>query len=112
MSCVILRGHWCDIVLNVHVPAEVKVMIQRVAFRVCDNFGMRFQCIYVGQEDIFKLIVGNSSLNKVDNDNGVMAINLRCQRMLLLRVNLAVYVILLHVHSKPLQAAGICPTCQ
>jgi hypothetical protein len=24
MSCIVLRGQWCDIVLNVHVPSEEK----------------------------------------------------------------------------------------
>jgi hypothetical protein len=33
MSCIFLRGHWCNItVLNVQAPSEEKVMIQKTAF--------------------------------------------------------------------------------
>jgi len=33
VSYIVLRGRWCDIVLNVHVPLRVKVMIQKTVLR-------------------------------------------------------------------------------
>ena len=33
MSCIVLRGRWCNIlVLNVHAPSEEKTMIQKTFF--------------------------------------------------------------------------------
>lgn len=43
ISCV------CDI-LNVRALVEV-VVTQRIAFRLRGNFGVRFHCMCVGQED-------------------------------------------------------------
>jgi hypothetical protein len=40
MSYIILRGHWCDTVLNVHAPTEDK----------CDDTKDSF---YEEQEDVF-----------------------------------------------------------
>jgi hypothetical protein len=43
MSYIILRGHWCDIILNVHAPTEDKIDDMKDSFyeeveRVFDEF--------------------------------------------------------------------------
>jgi hypothetical protein len=71
MSYVILRGRWCDIVLYVHAPTEVKID------DVKDSFYKQLECIFskvpkyhmkmllgefsakVGRENIFKPTIGN-----------------------------------------------------
>jgi hypothetical protein len=72
MSHIILRGHWCHIiVLNVHAPTEDKTDDVKDSFyeeleRVCDKFPKYHMKILlgdfnakVGWEDIFKLTTGN-----------------------------------------------------
>jgi hypothetical protein len=39
----------------------------------------------VGREDIFKLIIGNESLHKISNDNGVRLVNFATSRILRVR---------------------------
>jgi hypothetical protein len=83
MSCIILRGRWCHIiVLNVHAPTEDKTHDVKDSFyeeleRVFDKFPKyRMKIILgefnekVGKEDIFKLTNGNVSLHEISNDNG------------------------------------------
>jgi len=48
MSYIIVRGGWCNIVLNMCTPS-IKVMIQRIAFMrnslpkvSCENYSRRF----------------------------------------------------------------------
>ncbi|PNF31595.1 hypothetical protein B7P43_G18310 [Cryptotermes secundus] len=84
MLYTILRGHWCDvIVLNVHAPTEDKTDNMKNSFyeelvSVFDKFPKYPMKILlgdfnanVGREDIFKLTVGNESLNQISNDNGL-----------------------------------------
>jgi hypothetical protein len=87
MSYIILRGHWCHIiVLNVHAPTEDKTD------DVKDSFYEELECVFdkfpkyhikilldfnakVGREDIFKPTIGNESLHEISNDNGVRLVN-------------------------------------
>jgi hypothetical protein len=75
MSYIILRGHWCNIiVLNVHAPTEYKIDDIR------DRFYEEVEQVFdfnakVGREDIFKPTIANESLHKISNDNGVRVVN-------------------------------------
>jgi endonuclease/exonuclease/phosphatase family metal-dependent hydrolase len=88
MSYMILRGHWCHIiVLNVHAPTEDKTDDVKDNFyeeleRVFDEFLKYHMKILlgdfnakVGREDIFKPTIGNESLHEISNDNGVRLVN-------------------------------------
>jgi hypothetical protein len=87
MSYIMLRGRWCHIiVLNVHAPTEDKTDDVKDSFydeleRVFDKFPKYHMKILldfnakVGREDIFKLTIGNESLHKISNDNGVTLVN-------------------------------------
>jgi hypothetical protein len=85
MSCIILKGNWCNIVvLNVHAPCEdksddVKDSFYEELARVFDQFPRYDMNILlddfnekVGREDIFKPTIGNESSHKINNDNGVV----------------------------------------
>jgi exonuclease III len=84
---IILKGHWCDIVLNVHAPTEDKDDDIKDGFNeelepVFDQFPRYCMKILqgnfnakVGTEDIFKLIICNESLHEVNTDNGVRVVN-------------------------------------
>jgi exonuclease III len=87
MSYVILRGHWCNIiVLNVHAPCEdhgddVKDSFYEELGRVFDQFPRYDMKILLGDfnvrlgtENIFKPTVGNESLHEVSSDNGVRVV--------------------------------------
>jgi hypothetical protein len=84
MSYIILRGHWCNIiVLNVHGPTEDKIAYIKDRFyeeleQVFDKFPKYHMKILladfnpkVGREDNFKPTIGNESLHAISNDNGV-----------------------------------------
>jgi hypothetical protein len=88
MSYIILRGRWCHIiVLNVHAPTENKTDDVKDSFyqeleRVFDNFPKYHMKILLGdfnakicREDNFKPAIGNESLHKISNDNGVRLVN-------------------------------------
>jgi hypothetical protein len=98
MSCMILRGHWCHIiVLNVHTPTEDKTE------DVKDSFYWELECVFdkfhkyhmeillayfiakVGKEDIFKPTIGNESLHEISNDNGVRSVNFTTSKNLRLK---------------------------
>jgi hypothetical protein len=69
MSCILLRGHWCDIVLYIHAPAEDNVDVK-------ESFSEELECVFdkfpkydtkvllgdftakVGMESIFKSTIG------------------------------------------------------
>jgi exonuclease III len=88
MSCIILRGCWCNIiVLNVHTPCEDKGDDVKDSFceelrHVFDKFH-RYDMkilwgdfsVKVGRENIFKLTIGNESLHEISNDSGVRVVN-------------------------------------
>jgi hypothetical protein len=88
MSYITISGRWCHIiVLNVHAPTEDKTDDVKDSFyeeldRVFDKFPKYHMKILlgdfkakVGREDIFKPTIGNESLNKISNDNGVRLVN-------------------------------------
>jgi len=81
MLYIMLKGHWCDIILNVHAPTEDKTGDTK------DSFYEKLECAFnqfpkyhikfldfkakVGREDMFKLTIGNESLREISNDNRV-----------------------------------------
>jgi hypothetical protein len=88
MSYITLRGRWYDIiVLNVHAPTEDKCDDTNDSFYeelgdVLDQFPKYHMKILlgdfnakVGREDIFKPTIGNKSLHKTSNDDGVRVVN-------------------------------------
>jgi hypothetical protein len=88
MSYIILRGRWFHIiVLNVHDPTEDKIDYVKESFYgelecIFDKFPKYHMKILlgnfnakVGRDDIFKLTIGNESLHKISNDNGVRVVN-------------------------------------
>jgi endonuclease/exonuclease/phosphatase family metal-dependent hydrolase len=88
MSCIVLRGRWCNIiVLNAHAPTEEKSDYSKDSFyeeleQVFDHFPKyRMKILLgdfnakVGREDTFKLTIGNESLREDGNDNGVRVVN-------------------------------------
>jgi endonuclease/exonuclease/phosphatase family metal-dependent hydrolase len=98
MSYIILRGRWCNIiVLNVHAPTEdkiddVKDSIYDELERVFDTFPKYYMKILlgdfnakVGREDIFKPTIGNESLHKISNDNGVRVVNFATSKNLIVK---------------------------
>jgi hypothetical protein len=89
MSYIILRGRCClIIVLNIDAPTEDKTD------DVNNSFYEELECVFdkfpkyhtkilledfnakVGSEDIFKPTIGNESLHKISNDNGVRLVKL------------------------------------
>jgi hypothetical protein len=85
---VILRGRCCDIiVLNVQAPTEdkfddVKDSFYKELDRMFDTFSDYRMKILLGdfsasvdREDILKPTIGNESLHKISNDNGVREVN-------------------------------------
>jgi hypothetical protein len=87
MSYIILRGLWCNNIVNVHAPCEdksddVKDNLCDELERVFDQFPRYYMNILlrdfnskVGTEDIFKSTIGNESSHEVSNDNGVRVVN-------------------------------------
>ena len=89
MSCIVLRGRWCNIiVLNVHAANEKKSDYSKDSF--CEELEQVFDhcCKYhmkivlgdfnakVGRENSFKPTIGNDSLHQYSNDNGVTIVNI------------------------------------
>jgi hypothetical protein len=88
MSYIILRSHWCNIVvLNVHAPCEDKSDDVKGSFyeELVHVFGLfhRYDMkillgdfnAKVGREDICKPTFGNESSHEISNDNGVRVVN-------------------------------------
>jgi hypothetical protein len=92
-------GHWCDIILNVHAPTENKI------YDVKDSFYEELENVFnkfhkykyhtkillgdfnakVGREDIFKPTIGNDSLHRISNDNGVRVVNFVTSKNLIVK---------------------------
>ncbi|PNF35141.1 hypothetical protein B7P43_G09272 [Cryptotermes secundus] len=98
MSCIILRGRWCDtIVLNVHTPAEDKIDDIKNRFyeeleHVFDKFPKYHMTILLGDfnakvdgEYIFKPKIWNESLHEISNDNGVRVVSFATSKDLTVR---------------------------
>jgi hypothetical protein len=88
MPYKILRGRWCHIILlNVHALREDKIDAVKDNFyeeleRMFDKFPKCHMKILLGDvnakaggEDIFKPTIGNKSLRKISNDNGVRVVS-------------------------------------
>jgi hypothetical protein len=87
MSYIILRDRCFYIILNVHAPTEDKINDlkdsfcgeQEGVFNKFPKYHMKMLLEdfnpKVGREDIFKPTVGNESLHKIRNDNGVRVVN-------------------------------------
>jgi hypothetical protein len=88
MSCIVLRGRWCNIiVLNAHAPTEEKSDDSKDRFyeeleEVFYHFPKYHMKILlgdfkakVGRTDTFKPTTGNDSLHQDSNDNGVRVVN-------------------------------------
>jgi hypothetical protein len=98
MSYIILRGRWYDIiVLNVHASTEDKIddrkdgfykELEEVIYKF-PNYPTKILLgdFYnkVGREDIFKPTIGNKSLNKSSNDNGVRVVNFATSKILIVK---------------------------
>jgi hypothetical protein len=98
MSYIILRGHWCNIiVLNMHAPCEdegddVKDSFYEELGRVFDQFpryNMKILLgdfnVKVGRENIFKPTIGNDSLHEIINDSGVRIVNFATSKNLVVK---------------------------
>jgi exonuclease III len=98
MTNKILRGFWFHIIfLEVHAPTENKIDYMK------DSFYEELECILdkfpkyntkillgdlnvkVGREDIFKPTIGNESLHKISNDNGVRVVNFVTSKNLIVK---------------------------
>jgi exonuclease III len=87
MSYITVKGCWCDIiVLNVHAPPEDKDDTKHSFYKQLEQVFDQFPRYHmktllgnlntkVGREDIFKPVIGNESLHKASNDNGVRVVN-------------------------------------
>jgi hypothetical protein len=88
MSYIVLRGRWCNgIVLNACAPTEEKSDDSKDSFyeeleQVYDYFPKYHMKILLGdfnailgREDAFKWTIGNESLHRDSNDNGVRVVN-------------------------------------
>jgi len=97
VSYIVLRGHWCNIiVLNVHAPSEEKTDDSKEFYEELENVFDHFPKNYikilsgdfnanVGRENIFKPTIWNESLHQDNNDNGVRIVNFATQKIWLLR---------------------------
>jgi hypothetical protein len=99
-TAMILRGRWCNIVLNVHVPTEDKIddikdriyeELEQVFYKF-PKYNMKILLgdfnAKVGREDIFKPTVGNESLHAItrSNDNGDRVVNFATSKISLSKV--------------------------
>jgi hypothetical protein len=97
MSYIVLRGHWCNIVLNAHAPTEDKDDYSKDGFYeelkgVFDHFPKYHMKILlgdfnakVGREVTFKPTTGNESLHQDSNDNGVRVVNFATSKSLVVK---------------------------
>jgi hypothetical protein len=80
MLHIIVRGCWCDTVLNVHKPREdknddIKDTIYKDQFLKYHMKTMLDLNAKVGKEDIFKPAIGNESLHEISNDKWGTVVN-------------------------------------
>jgi hypothetical protein len=76
-----MRGQWCNIVLNVHIPREDNESNDSLQdfehFAQYNTKILSGDCsAELGSEDIFKPTFGNESLHLDSNDNGFRIVNL------------------------------------
>ena len=79
MSHIVLRGHWRNIIiLNEHAPTEEKTVDSKYSFirnYISFSISSLSAISKLRREDIFKPTVGNVSLHRDSNDNGVRKVN-------------------------------------
>jgi len=85
MSCIVVGGRWCNIVLNVHVPREdddTNDNFYEELQHVFEHFSQHNMKILsgdcnakLGSKVIFKPTFGNESLQWDSNDNGFGIVN-------------------------------------
>jgi hypothetical protein len=95
IGCHITRGCWCDIVMNVHPPAEDKSDSTTATFykeHVFTQFLKKHMNIFlwdfnakVGREDIFKPTFRNENLHEISNDTGVRVVNFATSKNVIVR---------------------------
>ena len=98
ISYIVLRVRWFNnIVLNVHVQSEEKSGYSKDRFdeeleQIFDHFPkycMKIILGYfnakVGRENIFKQTIGNESMHKDNNNNGVGVVNLATSKSLVVK---------------------------
>jgi hypothetical protein len=100
MSYIILRGHWCSIiVVNMHAPCEdtsddIKYRFYEELGSVVDHFPRYDMKILlgdfsakVGREDIFKPTIRNESSHEISrpNDNGVIVVKCATSKNLVVK---------------------------
>jgi hypothetical protein len=98
MSYIILRGHWCDVVLYVHAPTDdkiygVKDSLYEELERIFDKFLKYHINIFldfsakVGRKDILKPTVGNKSVHEISNSK-VRVVNFTKSKNLTLEITM------------------------
>jgi hypothetical protein len=105
MSYIILRGCWCHvIVLNVHATTQDKIDMKYTFYEDLKRMFYKFSKYHmkillgdfsakVDREDNFKPTIGNQSVHKFSNDNGVRVVNFATSK------NLAMKCTMLPHHS-------------
>jgi hypothetical protein len=90
MSCIILRGRWCDItLLNVHAQAENETDEVEHVFDKFPKYHTKILLgdfnAKIGREDIFKPTTENDILHEISNDNGVRVVNFTASKNLIFK---------------------------
>jgi hypothetical protein len=112
MSYIMLRGHWCDIiVLNVHAQTEDKIDDMKDRFyeeveHICNKFPKYHMKLLlgdfnakVGRDDIFKPTIGNESLCEMSNDNGVRVVNFATSKNLIVKTMMFPHRTFINLHG-------------
>ena len=99
-----MRGHWCNIVLNVPAPSEEKnddskdsfyEELEQVFYYHFPKYHMKILLgdfdAKVGRENIFKPTIGNGSLHQDSNDNGVRIVNFATSKNLVVKSTMFPY---------------------
>jgi exonuclease III len=78
LSYIILKGCWCDIVLNVHAPTEDKDVV------IKDNFHKELEQVF-HQFIRYQMKILLGDFNAVCNDNGVRTANFATSKNLIIK---------------------------
>ena len=97
LSHIVPRGRWHNIIVNMHAPSEEKSAESKDSFyeeleQVFDHFPKYHTKMLLGdfhtkmgRENIFKPTVGQKSLHKDSNDNGVRIVNFATSKNLVVK---------------------------
>jgi hypothetical protein len=103
VSFIVLRGHWCNIVLNVRAPTEKKSDDSKDSFyeaveKVFIDFPKYHMKILLGdcsakleREDIFKPATKNESQHQDGTDNGVRKVNFAASKNLVVKIMMCLH---------------------